>query len=153
MIEASDARQPHAPEWRRHREFLRVTLIRTIGIAIVSGLLIALATGRLLRWPAISLLMLWPAFGGHWVDLLFLNGLRPALPDRRIIQVVARITVWFVGGVVLAYGVRLTARMLVHPTMTWLTWASAGALFVAIELVAHAALQLRGRPSFYNGLG
>ena len=141
-------------DWRPHREPLRVTLARTVGIAVVAGLLIALATGRLRRWPAISLLMLWPAFGGHWVDLLFLNAVRPSLPDRRMIQVVARIAIWFVGGVMLGYGVRLTARMLpLHLATTWLTWPTAGALFVAIELVAHAVLQLRGRPSLYNGWG
>jgi hypothetical protein len=37
--------------------------------------------------------------------------------------------------------------------LDWLTWVGAGAAFVAIELVAHAGLHVRGRPSFYNGLG
>jgi hypothetical protein len=141
-------------EWRPFRESLRATLIRTVGIAVVAGLIISLATGRLRRWPTSTLLALWPALGGHWIDLFFLNGVRPALPDRRLIHVVARLIVWFVGGVALGYGVRLTAQLLPgHAAMTWLTWIVAGALFVAIELVAHAGLQLRGRPSFYNGLG
>jgi fatty acid desaturase len=98
--------------------------------------------------------MLWPAFGGHWIDLAFLNWLRPRLPKSRPIQVVARITIWFVGGMVLALGVRLTAMLLSEDQpLAWLTWATAGTAFVAIELVAHAGLHLRGRPSFYNGLG
>ena len=103
---------------------------------------------------AFSFLVLWPAFGGHAIELFFLNGLRPFLPERRTIQVAARIAVWFVGGAMLADGVQLTAGLLpLHLAMNWLTWPTAGALFVAIELVAHAGLQLRGRPSFYNGLG
>ena len=138
----------------RYREPLRVTLIRTFSIAIVAGGLVALSTGRLRRWPELSLLMLWPSLGGHWIDLFFLNGLQPHLPTGATIQRLARIAVWFVGGVVLAVGVRLTAQILLERwRLAWLTWASAGAVFVAIELVAHAALHLRGRPSFYNGLG
>jgi fatty acid desaturase len=98
--------------------------------------------------------MLWPSFGGHWIDLLYLNALRPRLPASRTLQCIARLAVWFGGGILLAGGVQLTLRFLVgRAPLVWLTWAIAGALFVAIELVAHAALHLRGRPSFYNGLG
>ena len=135
-------------------EPLRVTLTRTVSIAVVAGAVVALSMGRLRRWPAISLLMLWPSFGGHWIDLLFLNGIRPLLPESRTVQVMARLAVWFGGGVVLGVGVRLTACMLFNRSrLPGLTWAIAGSVFVAVELIAHAALQLRGRPSFYNGLG
>jgi len=97
--------------------------------------------------------MLWPAFGGHWVELFFLNGLRPHLPQSGSFQRFARIAVWFAGGVLLAAGARVSAEMLhVHARLVWLTWVTAGSLFVAIELAGHAALHLRGRPSFYNGL-
>ena len=138
----------------RAAEPLRVTLTRTVSIAVVAGAVVALSMGRLRRWPAISLLMLWPSVGGHWIDLLFLNGVRPLLPQSRTVQVMARIAVWFGGGVALGVCVRLTAWMLFNRwTLSGLTWAIAGAVFVAVELIAHAVLQLRGRPSFYNGLG
>ena len=141
-------------DWRPYREPLRVTLTRTVSIAIVAGAVVASRSGGVRRWPLLSLLMLWPAFGGHWIDLAFLNWLRPRLRESRRIQVVARIAVWFVGGMALALGARLTATLLLeHRSLAWLTWATAGTVFVAIELVAHGALHLRGRPSFYNGLG
>ena len=35
----------------------------------------------------------------------------------------------------------------------WATWWVAGFAFIGIELVAHLGLQLRGRPSFFNGRG
>jgi fatty acid desaturase len=141
-------------DWRPYREPLRVTLTRTLSIAIVAGAVVASRSGGIRRWPLLSLLMLWPAFGGHWIDMAFLNWLRPRLPESRPIQVVARVALWFVGGMVLALGVRLTAMLFVKDqSLPWLTWATAGTVFVAIELVAHAALHLRGRPSFYNGLG
>jgi len=141
-------------DWKPFREPIRVTLTRTVSIALVAGAVVALSAGGVRLWPAYTLLMLWPAFGGHWIDLLFLNGLRPHLPANRLIHTLARLLVWFVGGVALATGAQLTARALFSPPILfWLTWAIAGVVFVGIELVAHAALHLRGRPSFYNGLG
>ena len=129
-------------DWRPYREPLRVTLTRTISIAIVAGAVVASRSGGIRRWPLFSLLMLWPAFGGPLGrPLAFLNWLRPRLPAARRIQVVARIAVWFVGGMALALGARLTATLLLdHQSLAWLTWATAGTVFVAIELVAHGVL-------------
>lgn len=139
---------------RSNSEPLRVTLTRTLSIALVAGVIVALSTGRLHRWPAFSLLMVWPALGGHWVDLFFLNGIRPHLPENRFVQRLSRLALWFGGGIVLAAGVQLTVGMLfARSRLASLTWATAGLGFVAIELVAHAVLHLRGRSSFYNGLG
>ncbi|HXT16191.1 MAG TPA: hypothetical protein VN706_11215 [Gemmatimonadaceae bacterium] len=144
-------------EWQPYREPIRVTLLRTLSIALVAGAIVSMSTGGLKRWPILTVLMLWPSFGGHWIDLFFLNVLRSQLPARRAAQRLARVAVWFVGGVILAAGVQLTARLLFErPRLAWLTWATAGAAgaaFVAIELVAHAALHLRGRASFYDGHG
>jgi hypothetical protein len=140
-------------DWQPHREALRTTLTRTVDLAIVAGALVAPWAGGFARWPVVSLLLLWPAFGGHWVDLFFLNWVRPRLPRARGVQAATRIVVWFAGGIMLAVGVQLTARLLLGRQLGWLTWSVAGALFIASELLAHAALQLRGKPSFYNGAG
>ena len=135
-------------------EPIRVTLARTLGIAIVAGAIASVWLGGLRQWPALSVVMLWPSLGGHWVDVLFLNGLRPRLPTNRVIQRAVRLALWFVAGIVFALGVRWTAAILVaRPSFAWLTWGEAGVAFVGIELAAHAALQRRGRASFYNGLG
>src|SRR4051812_18163045 len=101
---------------RRDPEPIRVTLTRTVSIAVVAGGVIAMARGNLQRWPALSLLMLWPSFGGHWIDLFFLDVLRPHLPESRPMQGLARLAVWFAGGIVLAAGVQLTARLLFVPS-------------------------------------
>ena len=139
-------------EWQPYREPLRVTMTRTIALALLAGALVAPWVGGFRRWPVLSLLMLWPTLGGHWIEVFFLNVLRPRLPGGRLVQSVARLLVWFLGGIVLALGVRLTASVLLRSPLPWLAWAVAGGGFVAVELIAHGALQLRGRPSFYNGL-
>jgi hypothetical protein len=137
-----------------YREPLRNTILRTGIIAVVAGAVIAGFRGGLARWPIASLLALWPSFGGHWVELFFLNWLRPRLPAAHGPQVGARLAVWFAGGGVLMVAVRLTAMALsgfrwVH----WPAWWLGGLAFIGIELVVHAVLQLLGRPSFYNGRG
>src|SRR5438067_9642367 len=130
--------------WQPYREPFRVTLLRTGTIALVVGALLARPwrEGGLARWPMATLLMLWPALGGHWVEVWFLNWLRPRLSSARAVQVAARIGVWFVGGIVLALGMGLTATALTSRPARWSAWGSArgpawwlaGLGFIGIEL-------------------
>lgn len=100
------------------------------------------------------LLVLWISLGGHFIELWFLNWLRPLLPAARGVQIAARFAAWFAGGVVLSYAMLLSARLL---TGTWPArpspWWVAGLAFIGVELVAHLALHVRGRPSIYDGQG
>ena len=142
-------------QWQPYREPLRVTLVRTITMALVLGALLArLWGGGLRRSPFATLLMLWPSFGGHWIELWFLNWLRPRLSSTRAVQVGARVGVWFVGGIGLALGMALTAAAVdgFQPAR-WPPWWLGGLGFIGIELIIQLVLQLRGRPSFYNGRG
>ena len=131
-----------------------MTLLRNGLIAIAVGGVIAGFSGGLPRWPLAALLALWPALGGHWLEVWFLNWLRPRLTAARGVQVAFRMAVWFAGGIVLAVGIAFTAMALTRfRPAHWPAWWLAGLGFIGIELIAHLALQLRGRPSFYNGLG
>jgi len=141
-------------QWQPYREPLRVTLLRTGLIALITGAIVSRWWGGLSHWPAATLLMLWPAFGGHWIELGFLNRLRPRIAPTRAIQMAARIAAWFIGGTVLAVGMGMTAMVLNGiGTAKWPAWWICGLAFIGIELIAHLVLQLRGRPSFYNGRG
>ena len=70
----------------RYSESLRAPLTRTIGIAVVAAAVVAPWSGGARRWPALFVLMLWPSFGGHWIDVWYLNWLRPRLPRARAAQ-------------------------------------------------------------------
>jgi len=123
-------------------------------IALVVGAVLARWRGGLAFWPTATLLMLWPSLGGHVVELWFLNWLRPRLSVAPAVQVLARLGVWFIAGIVLAIGMGLTAMALgASRPAQWPAWWLAGLAFIGIELAAHIFLQLRGRPSFYNGRG
>lgn len=141
-------------DWKPVREPIQVTLRRTVPIALLVGAVIALPSGGLARWPLASLLALWFSLGGHWVELLFLNWLRPRLSVARAVQVGSRLAVWWVGGTALAFGMALTAAGLAGKGFArWPAWYVGGFAFVLLELAVHWGLQLRGRPSFYNGQG
>jgi hypothetical protein len=140
--------------WQPYREPVRATLLRTVGLALVLGAVLARSSGgpaRFLLWTSI---MLWPLLGGHFVELWFLNWLRPRLPGPRVAQATARVIVWFVSGAGLALCMYLTALAFAgHRTARWPAWWVGGLAFVGVELAVHLILQLRGRPNFYSGRG
>jgi hypothetical protein len=141
-------------KWQPFQEPLRITLARNGTIALVVGAVLAHGFGGLARWPMATLLLLWPSLGGHWVEVWFLNCVRPHLPPARAVQAGVRVGVWFIGGIGLALGMRVTALVLAGFRLAhWPAWWVAGLAFIAIELAAHFVLHLRGRPSFYNGRG
>lgn len=127
--------------------------MRTGMIAIVGGAVLARFWGGLGRWPMATLLILWFSFGGHWVEIWFLNWLRPRVSDARALQVAARFGVWLVGGTGLAVGMALTAIAFAGFRWHWPGWWLGGLAFIGVELAAHLVLELRGLPSFYNGRG
>jgi hypothetical protein len=140
--------------WQLFKEPLRVTLARTGTIALVIGGVIARWFGGLAAWPMTTLLALWPSLGGHLVELLFLNALRPRLPVARDAQIAVRVAVWFIGGMAMALGMRMTAMALAGARFArWPAWWLAGLAFIGIELAVHLLLRLRGRPSFFDGRG
>lgn len=146
--------------WPPYREALWVTLARNGVIALAVGAALTRGRGGVVGWLLASTLLLWPALGGHYVDVGFLNGLRPRLPPTRAAQQVARLLVWFVGGVALGVGLWLSATALARASgRGWLVsktraaWWVYGLALVGIELVAHVGLRLRGRPNFYDGRG
>jgi hypothetical protein len=133
------------------REPSRVTLTRTVGIALIAGAALASRSGGLALWPVMSVVMLWPSLGGHYVELAYLDVVRPRLSASRIVQTLARIAVWFVGGALMVVGMHFTAILLRAPKpLPTSAWWLGGFVFIAIELVVHLALHARGRSSFFN---
>ena len=87
------------------------------------------------------------AFLGHYVELAAL-----ALPDIETgVGRLVRVALWFAGGlwcyvVARFLWVKYGRDLNELPSLIW-----GGVLFIAIELVVHAVLHARGRPSFFGG--
>lgn len=134
-------------------EPLYTTLLRTVGIAIVVGVVAARLGRGFITWPAAALLALWPSFGGHWVERAYLSWIRPSLPSAAGVRMATRVAVWLLAGALFALLIRVTSRLLPLTPEVRLPLLVGALGFVAIELVAHLGLQLRGQASFYNGRG
>jgi|SRR5580658_173786 hypothetical protein len=139
--------------WLRVDEPILRTIARNVTIAIVAGAAIALL--RRAPWLALpgTLLALWPSLGGHFVEIAFLDGVRPRLPRGRLVQVSARLVWWLAGGVLLGGALIATAHALPIAAPPWRRWWTWAPIFLGVELTVHALLALRGRPNFYRGDG
>jgi hypothetical protein len=138
-----------------YREPLWKTLRRTLTIAffITTALTIVLPDEESYRrsWLTTYPAVLWFPLGGHYVELAYLNFLRIRWPWIHRRRTITRLAWWFVGGLPLGLG-------------CWWTWVGLGnhpgfdlpfwwgmPFFVVVECIVHAALQLAGYPSFWNG--
>jgi len=131
----------------------RVTALRTGAIALAVGLGVGLYTRQLAAAIVSSIVALWFTLGGHVLEVLFRNRLHPRLGRGAWLPAAARVLFWFAGGSVL-YAAALVTRALLtgRGPLPW-PWWTGGVFFVALELVVHLLLRLRGQPSFYDGRG
>ncbi len=139
--------------WNRFSEPIQHTLARNLAIAAFVGAAVALRRHDLGLLLPFSALALWFSLGGHYVELAFLNGIRPRLPVAGITQRVVRLAVWFAGGTGLYLFMALTARLLSIALPPLGSWWIGGLLLLSVELIVHAALGVRGTANFYNGQG
>ncbi len=137
--------------WRPFHEPFPITLVRTGLVGLAIGCVAALVQNQLTSWPQWTAYALWFSFGGHWVELFFLNWLRPRLPAVRWLQVLGRGLTWLVGGTLLMIGAQITVLSLSAQSMRLPPWWLGGPVFLCVELLVHAVPQLRGQPNFYNG--
>ena len=138
-------------DWPRVEEPLGRVLRRTVAIALVVGAVFALRSHHVRTLLPMAVAALWPSLGGHYVELAFLNHLRPRLPNRRAVQVGARVATWLVAGVVFYLLMSFTMRLLPLRPLPWQWCWLGGPAFVVIELLAHVGLASRGLPNFYDG--
>lgn len=138
--------------WQPYTEPLRVTLVRTGILGLVIGFVIAVTQRQPGSWALWTVFALWFTFGGHWVEIFFLNWVRPRLAASRWAQVNGRVVTWLVGGTVLMIGARMTVLSVSAYALRLPPWWLGGAVLVGVEVLVHALSQLRSQPNFYNGL-
>jgi hypothetical protein len=138
--------------WPRVEEPIARTVARNLTIAVAVGAAFAAVRRAALLALPVTLLALWPSLGGHFVEIAFLDGVRPRLPRARLVQASARLVWWLAGGAILGTALIATAHALPIAAPRWRWWWMAP-VFVGIELAVHAALALCRRPSFFRGDG
>jgi len=134
-------------------EPLHRTLARNVTIAASVAAVFTLVRHDFKSFLPVAALALWPSLGGHFVELLFVNGIRDRIPQGHLVQAVVRLLVWYVGGILLYVCMAATSRALpIRPLPTGL-WYYGGLLFVGLQLIVHVILAIRGLRSSHNGRG
>ena len=141
----------------KYKEKIKNTLIRNFLIALLIGLIFTFVqfdnfndvTTKQLTINIISIF--WISFGGHWIDILYLNYLRFQLPKKRHIETTTRLLWWYLGGTLLFTAVSITQNAFNSVTMIPLISWYYGIIFILIEFVAHGIMQLVRKESFWNG--
>src|SRR5215831_12767976 len=104
------------------REPLFRTLARNVTIAAVVGSVLAFRTHDAGLFVPFSVLVLWFSLGGHYVEVLFLNGICPRIASARLARVSARLAVWFTGGAILFVLMAATVRVLPVRPPSFQSW-------------------------------
>jgi len=151
----------------RYREPLTTTLTRTGAIALVvasiAGFIqlhhLPATSAQWHLWLALLVFVAWISFGGHCVEIVYLNGIRPRIAGwSDSLLIVARLCVWIVGGAVLFLGALISRNLMLFnelPPTSQIIRALliGGPAFIVVEMIAHLFLLRRGRPSFWNRRG
>lgn len=155
---------PDPARFKPFHESLAVTLRRTITIAIIVASVITLIRphhlptlfARWREWFSLAVFVGWISVGGHWVELIFLNGLRPRIAHWSDLSLAAvRIGAWFIGGTILFIAAAISRSLIATgqlPDQTQVTHALVygGLAFVGIELCVHLVMLVMRKPCFWN---
>ena len=91
-------------------------------------------------------------FGGHWLELLFINQIKFALPKNITLLYFTRFVYWFLCAIPLFFMAGLINNLFSHKTETLGHWWAFGGFYIGIQLVMHAIMQIKTKKSFYNGV-
>jgi hypothetical protein len=140
-------------QWQPYHEPARTTAMRTLSIAAAIGVVVASLSHGRISWLAAFAIALWPSVAGHWVELWFLNWLRPRLPSTSAVQLFARIIVWLVAGALFAFLMTRTSALFTGSRAVIIPMWIGAVGFVGVELLAHVGLHVRRLPSVYDQTG
>lgn len=141
------------PQWKPFAEPWRRTILRNGTIVLAIALGVGLATRQVAAVVFASVVALWFTLGGHVLEVMYRNQLRPRIGGRAPVRAATRLVYWFAGGSALYAGAVATLAILTSRNAAPWPWWMGGVLFAGLELVVHLTLTARGQPSFYNGLG
>jgi hypothetical protein len=128
------------------------TVLTTTIIAVILYLVHLFPSGnssKLTQFEMIWSVVFCVVFGGHWLELVFINYLKFALPKNILLLYLIRIAYWFLCAIPLFF---IIYNSFPHKTGHLGHWWIFGFFYIGIELLMHGMMQLRSKKSFYNGV-
>src|SRR5476651_2298552 len=118
---------------------IRTILTTTIIAVILSWLHIFPSGGqsRLTLFEMIWLLVFCIVFGGHWLELVFINQIKFALPKNILLLYFIRIGYWFLCSIPLFFFANLITDLFSYRTGQLGHWWIFGFLYIGIQLFMH----------------
>lgn len=134
---------------------VRRTIITTTIIAIILFWAGIFPAGEINKLPVFCII--WSAafcivFGGHWLELLFINHIKFILPKKILYLYIIRIVFWFLCSIPLFAVANLVSNLLSHKTAHLAHWWAFGLLYICIQLLMYSIMHMRFKKSFYNGV-
>jgi hypothetical protein len=143
----------------KNNEPLIKTVIRTILTATIIAGILYLAhvfpydgKSKLTLFAMIWLVVFCIVIGGHWLELLFINSIKFALPKNILLLYFTRIVYWFLCAVPLFFCTNFIMHVFLYDGLRLSHWFTFGIFYIGIELLMHAIMQIRYKKSFYNGV-
>jgi len=135
------------------------TVIRTIlTTTIITVILYCLHVfppgdkSKLTLFEMIWLIVFCVVFGGHYLELVFINYVKFALPKNILLLYFIRIGYWFLCAIPLFFIADFVYNLFSDKTGHLGHWWAFGFFYIGIELFMHAIMQIRLKKSFYNGV-
>ena len=135
------------------------TLVRTIITAtIISLVLYSIhvipfnGKSNLIEYAVIWAVFFSIFFIGHWIELFFINVIKFRLPKNIYVLYIVRICYWFVSSILLFLISNTIRELLVSNSRQLGNWWFFGFLYIGVQLLMYAIMQIRLKKSFYNGV-
>jgi hypothetical protein len=135
------------------------TLIRTLITAALIAVILLFAhvfplhgMSKPAVFSIIWLMIFCIVFGGHWLELLFINDIKFMLPQNLLLFYLTRLIYWFLCAIPLFILADWIGNSLSHQGLRLGNWLTFGFFYIGIELFMHAIMHLRWKKSFYNGI-
>jgi len=131
------------------------TILTTTIIAVIIILVHVIPPGdksKITLFEMIWSMVFCIVFGGHWLELLFIDHLKFALPKNILLWYGIRIGYWFLCAIPLFFLMNLVKNLFGYQAVHLGRWQVFGVLYIGIQLVMHAIMQARFKKSFYNGV-
>jgi hypothetical protein len=131
------------------------TIITTTIIAVILYCMHVFPPGeesKLTQFEMIWAMVFCIVFGGHWLELVFINYLKFASPKNISLLYFIRIVYWFLCALPLFFIANLIINLFSHQTGYLGHWWTFGFFYIGIQLLMHAIMQIRLKKSFYNGV-
>jgi hypothetical protein len=135
------------------------TVIRTILTTTIIAVIINCShvfplgqQSKLTLLDMIWLIVFCIVFGGHWLELVFINHIKFNLPKNIILLYFIRIGYWFLCSIPLFFIMNFIDNLFSNKTGHLGHWWAFGFLYIGIQLLMHTIMHIRFKKSFYNGV-